>query len=244
MKKTILVLLFCAILTVTVSCNTSDDIDLESTAAITTIQPADSTSNALSTPSDTTPKDTETNNVEKESENLKSRENPLPENTELIYTEKHFQIYEYKDAVNKHFYRILDSNGNTVVSETTTRPLSINMVGDNIIDISISFGSGVSQHRYYSIDKNILSSAFFYVFATSGELIAYMNTPKDNAMGNRTLVIQNVFDKEVLFVEYELDFSNYVIPIEKIEFLKNSNSLQLTYYKGSKKELTTDLLNY
>ena len=67
MKKTILVLLFCAMLVATASCNTSDDTDLESTAAITTIQPADSTSNALSTPSDTTPKDTETNNVENES---------------------------------------------------------------------------------------------------------------------------------------------------------------------------------
>ena len=171
-------------------------------------------------------------------------EDTLPENIELIKQEKHFQIYEYKDAVNKHFYRILDSNGNTVISETTTRPLSISITEDDIIDISISFGSGVCQHQYYDIDKNILSERFFDVFATSGELIVHMNVSKENAMENRILVIRNIFDKEVLFVEYKLDFSNYVIPIEKIEFLANSNALQITYYKGSEKELTTKILNF
>lgn len=171
-------------------------------------------------------------------------EEALPENIELIQSEKHFQIYKYKDAVNKHFYRILDSNGNTVISETTTRPLSVSITQDDIIDISISFGSGVCQHQYYDIDKNILSERFFDVFATSGELIVHMDVSKENSMENRILVIQNIFDKEVLFVEYKLDFSDYVIPIEKIEFLTNSNSLQITYYKGSEKELTTEILNF
>ncbi len=179
-----------------------------------------------------------------ESKKASVSEETLPENIELIKSEKHFQIYEYKDAVNKHFYRILDSNGNTVISETTTRPLSVSIIEDDIIDISISFGSGVCQHQYYDIDKNILSELFFDVFATSGELIVHMDVPKENAMENRTLVIQNIFDKEELFVEYKLDFSNYVIPIEKIEFLTNSNSLQITYYKGSEKELTTEILNF
>ena len=63
-------------------------------------------------------------------------------------------------------------------------------------------------------------------------------------MENRILVIQNIFDKEVLFVEYKLDFSNYVIPIEKIEILTNSNSLEITYYKGSEGELSTEILNF
>lgn len=179
-----------------------------------------------------------------ESKKASVSEESLPENIELIKSEKHFQIYKYKDAVNKHFYRILDSNGNTVISETTTRPLSVSIIEDNIIDISIGFGSGVCQHQYYDIDKNILSEPFFDVFATSGELIVYMDVPKENAMKDRTLVIQNIFDKEELFVEYKLDFSNYIIPIEKIEFLTNSDSLQITYYKGSEKELTTGILNY
>ena len=179
-----------------------------------------------------------------ESKKASVSEESLPENIELIKSEKHFQIYEYKDAVNKHFYRILDSNGNTVISETTTRPLSVSIIEDDIIDISISFGSGVCQHQYYDIDKNILSELFFDVFATSGELIVHMDVSKENSMENRILVIQNIFDKEVLFVEYKLDFSNYVIPIEKIEILTNSNSLQITYYKGSEKELTTEILNF
>jgi hypothetical protein len=70
-----------------------------------------------------------------------------------------------------------------------------------------------------------------------------MNVTKENAMKDRTLVIQNIFDKEDLFVEYKLDFSNYVIPVEKIIFLKDSNSLEITYYKGSEGELTTEILN-
>jgi len=44
MKKTILVLLFCGILVATASCNANDTIDSQTTAAITSSQPADSTS--------------------------------------------------------------------------------------------------------------------------------------------------------------------------------------------------------
>ena len=39
-------------------------------------------------------------------------------------------------------------------------------------------------------------------------------------------------------------YDKYVIPIEKIIFLKDSNSLEITYYKGSEKELTTEILNF
>lgn len=228
MKKVILFLLCCAMLTASVSCNKNDDINSEH---------ADKSEDILSVDNDDlfSPNSSKKPSVSEET---------LPENIELIQSEKHFQIYKYKDAVNKHFYRILDYNGNTVISETTTRPLSVSIIEDDIIDISISFGSGVCQHQYYAIDKNILSELFVDVFATSGELIVHMNVPKENAMENRILVIQNIFDKEVLFVEYKLDFSNYVIPIEKIEFLTASNSLQITYYKGSEKELTTEILNY
>jgi len=179
-----------------------------------------------------------------ESKSLKNGEEPLPENTELIQSERYFQIYQYKNAVNKHFYRILNSNGSTVISETTTRPLSISIIEDNIIDISIGFGTGVCYHRYYNINKDILSELFGNVFATSGELIAYMNVPKENAMESRTLIIQNIFNTDALLVEYKLNFSEYVIPIEKIEFLKDSSSLQITYYKGDEQKLTTEVLNY
>jgi len=226
MKKAILVLLCCLMLTTTVSCNKNDNINLETIASV---------------------RDTANNDTflfHEESKKANIGEKTLPENIELVKSEKHFQIYQYKGTVNKHFYRILDSNGNTVISETTTRPLSIAIIGDDIIDISISFGSGVSQHQYYGIEKNTLSDTFEDVFATSGELIVYMNVPKENSMKNRTLVIQNIFDKENLFVEYKLDFSNYVIPVEKIIFLKDSNDLEITYYKGPERELTTEILNF
>ena len=213
-------------LTATVSCNKNDNINLETIASVR----------------DTANNDTSLSHEESKKANI--GEKTLPENIGLVKSEKHFQIYKYKGTVNKHFYRILDSNGNTVISETTTRPLSIAIIGDDIIDINISFGSGVSQHQYYGIEKNTLSDTFEDVFATSGELIVYMNVPKENPMKNRTLVIQNIFDKENLFVEYKLDFSNYVIPVEKIIFSKDSNALEITYYKGPEGELTTEILNF
>ena len=228
MKKTILVLICFVMLATTVSCNKCDDIDLEHTDESEDIVSANNRE-FLSHASQ---------------KSLSVSEKTLTENTELIQSEKHFQIYKYKNAVNKHFYRILDTNGNTVISETTTHPLSISIIEDDIIDISTGFGASVCQHQYYDIEKNTLSEPFGDVFATSREMIVYMNIPKENAMENRTLVIQNIFDKEVLFVEYKLDFSNYVIPIEKIKFLTDSNSLEITYYKGSEKKLTTEILNY
>ena len=227
MKKVIIMLICCAIFVAMVSCNKNDDIDLEHTDESEDILSANDSAFFMSSP-----------------KNFSVNEKTTPENTELIKSEKHFQIYKYKDAVNKHFYRILDSNGNTVISETTTRPLSISISEYGIVDISISFGTGVCQHQYYNIGKNILSEPFEDVFSTSDELIVYMNVPKENAIENRTLVIQNIFDKELLFVEYQLDFSKYLIPIEKIEFLPDSKSLKITYYKGSEEKLTSDILNY
>ncbi len=236
MKKIILALLCCMLLVAMFSCNKNNDVTLKTSNDPKIFESTDKQEL----------ENTENNTFDiNNKESTKSETNAEgPENTELIQSEKHFQIYKYKDAVNKHFYRILDANGNTVISETTTRPLSISISEYGIVDIRVSFGTGVCQHQYYNIGKNILSEPFEDVFSTSGELIVYMNVPKENAMENRTLVIQNIFEKEVLFVEYQLDFSKYLIPIEKIEFLTDSKSLKITYYKGYEEELTTDILNY
>lgn len=102
----------------------------------------------------------ESENIDTFQESLSVREESFPENTELIRSEKHFQIYEYNDAVGQYFYCILDSCGNIVISETVTRPLSICLIEDDLIDISIAFGTGICQHRYYNAEK-IFCRSFF-----------------------------------------------------------------------------------
>ena len=103
-----------------------------------------------------------------------------------------------------------------MLSDETDRPLDISMLGDNIVDICISMGTGISIHKYYDVENNRFSEEYSYVAASSGNLVAYI---EGSSLSDRTLVVRDIFDKNAFYKSFGLDFSPTVHdPIESATF--------------------------
>ena len=160
----------------------------------------------------------------------KNTVNNEPEQIEIIDSGTYYRIY--KGNINQVCYDIYNSDGEIVLSEKTDRPLEINMINDDIIDIKIGMGTGITIHKYYSVGENIFSQQFSYVLSNSDQLIAYIDVPKEKPLENRKVIVQNIFDKSLFYKEFQLDFSNVDTPVIESDFSKDGASLQLTYLSG------------
>lgn len=148
----------------------------------------------------------------------------------------------YKESAFKMHFHIYNSLGEIVLSESTDRPLNINMVNDNLVNIRISMGTGIAMNRYYSVDKNVFSQEYTYVVANRDEVVAYIDVPDQKPFENRKIVVRNVFNSDALYKEFSLDFSPVDTPVEEAVFSEDGKSLLLTYLSGEDETQVTETL--
>ena len=173
----------------------------------------------------------------------KNVENSDPEQIEIIDSGTYYRIY--KGNINQVCYDIYNTEGEIVLSEKTDRPLQINMINDDIIDIEIGMGTGITIHKYYGVGENIFSQEFQYVLSNLDKLIAYIDVQTEKPFENRKVIVQNIFDKRLFYKEIQLDFSNVDTPVIEALFSKDGTSLQLTYLSGEEQTqiaVTLDLI--
>ncbi len=124
-------------------------------------------------------------------------------------------------------YEILDPNGAVIFSDTTDRPLNIEMINDTIVDIGIGMGTGEIVHKYYNSENIEFSKEFSYVVANYDDLVAYIYAP--NGFENRKLVVEGAFAFSSYYKEFVLDFANDVIPVIKADFSEDGKILNIVY---------------
>lgn len=156
--------------------------------------------------------------------------NSEPKQMEIIDSGTYYRIY--KENSNQVCYDIYNFDGEIVLSEKTDRPLEINMINDDIVDIKIGMGTGITIHKYYSVGENIFTQEFPYVLSNLDKLIAYIDVSKEKPFESRKVIVQNIFDKNLFHKEFQLDFSNVDTPVVEAKFSKDGESLQLTYLSG------------
>ena len=161
--------------------------------------------------------------------------------TQIIDSGKYYRIYKEND--NQVHYEIYNPEGKIALSKKTDRPIKINMIGDDIIDIGIGMGTGITIHKYYNANENIFSQDFTNVLSDSDKLIAYIDVSKENPLKNRKVIVQNIFDKSLFYKEFQLDFSNVDTPVIEAEFSKDGMSLQLTYLSGEDQTQISETLD-
>lgn len=164
------------------------------------------------------------------------------ENKNLIESTQYYSIFNGEMPA-EVTYEIYDSNGKTVLSETTDSPLSITMFDENTVDINKDMGTGLAVHKYYSVTENKFSHEFFYVICSSKNMIAYINVPKENSLQDRTIVVQNIFDEEEYFKEFELNLSPADTPVIEGNFNKDMSEINITYLCGESQEEASQSLN-
>lgn len=160
---------------------------------------------------------------------------------EIVDSGKHYRIY--KGNITQVMYNIYDANGKIVLSDTTDRPLRINMLSDDIVDIGIDMGTGITVHKYYDVEKNVFSQDFSYVISISDRLVAYIDAAEERPLENRKVIVQNIFDKSLFYKEFQLDFSNVDTPVVEAKFSEDGLLLQLTYLAGDKHVIISKTLN-
>ena len=162
------------------------------------------------------------------------------ERLELIDSGEYYRIHNtYLTHVR---YDIYDKNGEIVMSDETDRPLRINMLCDDIVDIRIGIGTGVAVHKYYDAVKNIFSQEYCYVLTAKEDLVAFIDVPEKEPFKNRKVVVRNIFYKSLFYMEYYLDFSNVDTPVIDAEFSNDSTSLRLKFLSGESQTETFEIL--
>ena len=141
--------------------------------------------------------------------------------TQIIDSGKYYRIY--KENYNQVRYEIYNPEGKIALSEKTDRPIEINMISDDTIDIGIDMGTGITIHKYYNANENIFSGEFTNVLTNSDKFIAYFDVFKENPFENRKVVVQNIFDKNMFYKEFKLDFSNVIPLLLKQNFQKTEH---------------------
>ena len=110
------------------------------------------------------------------------------------------------------------------------------MVNDDIVDIEIVMGTGITIHKYYGVEENVFSREFLYVLTNSDKLVAYIDVSKEKPFENRKIIVQDIFDKNSFCKEFQLDFSDVDTPVMEAMFSKDGTSLQLTYLSGEEQK--------
>lgn len=161
---------------------------------------------------------------------------------EIISDEKYYKII--KDENFEFTYFLYDYKKKIVEKQTVKdNPLNIELLNDNVVDVSIGKGTGLSEHYYYSVDRDSFSKNYLYVIAYSNEKIAYIDVPNENAFENRHLVVRNVFDKSLYYQEYNMDFSKVDTPVISAAFINNDTQLQITYLSGEQQTEFTKMID-
>ena len=145
----------------------------------------------------------------------------------IVESSEYYKIYT--DCNHNTWYSVNDSSGRNVIKEQVNGPVSITMLNDDIISISVGKGTGISERKYYSISRNLLSKAYTYVIANYEDLVAYIDISEECSMENRKIVIVNIFDKQSMNREFTLDFSAIDTPVIDAQFIEDGAVLQIEY---------------
>ena len=138
-------------------------------------------------------------------------------------------------------YEIYDAEGNVMFSQKTYRPVTISMLGEDIVDICQG-EPGQESHTYYDPVNNRLSEAYTRVVAASGRLVAYVYRP-DEMSDKDKLVVRDLFDTETFYKEFSLDFSPAVKEaVISASFTVGEAELAVTYYAGRPATAKTRML--
>ena len=106
----------------------------------------------------------------------------------------------------------------------------ITYINEDLLEIAIGAGTGLSLVQFYSIKNDLFSVIFESPLLIENELVAYMSLSD----GIIKFVVQNIFDTGIYYNEFLLDFSPVANPKDALihmDYLDN-NRLKITYLSG------------
>jgi len=132
---------------------------------------------------------------------------------------------------NKLRYTVYNKNGDVVLEGTTERSVEISMLSEALLDVCIDAGTETETHQYYDMENNRLSETYSHVAATSENLVAYIGGSTNDPIADRVLVVRDIFDRNVFYKLFGLDFSPTMRnPIKSATFTAGEAELEVVYF--------------
>lgn len=162
-------------------------------------------------------------------------DNIVANNNDLIDS-KYYKIVSGDNFVD--YYYIYDINGNLLDDGSTDRPLKIQLISEDVIELRIGMGSGISLTKFYDIKKGIISKEFHDVLLSSASLCVHIDD-----YDVTKLVAENIFDKEKYYKTFKLNLSKVPTSVNSIKFVNNDTQLEISYQEGLNFTNKTTILN-
>ena len=175
--------------------------------------------------------------TEKESVSLNDGSPPLVyvPGSRYFYNDPFYKMYDV--GVGRTYYQI--SSGRKIFAEgikegSDPRITTLGGKSSGIVRLELGCGSNCNQVQYFDIFEDKTSEVFFvaglfadYIDPFGNQLIARF-CYRDKAPPKNILVIQDVFDDTVFYIEIARDFADFVDPGVNMLFL-NENQLYVEY---------------
>ena len=153
----------------------------------------------------------------------------------------HYEVSNVGSVEKKEFqYRVYDQQHNTIDSGCTDDIEPIFYENDGFLRLSLNYGSGAAEYKYYDVSKGLVSEWYKTVlsdrFTQEGVLVAYLSREENTVV----VAIQDAFDKTVFYKTFSAEFPMKFSPSTQAEFISD-NQLRITYLTGEDNDEKTEL---
>ena len=144
----------------------------------------------------------------------------------------HYEVSNVGSVEKKEFqYRVYDQQHNTIDSGCTDDIEPIFYENDGFLRLSLNYGSGAAEYKYYDVSKGLVSEWYKTVlsdrFTQEGVLVAYLSREENTVV----VAIQDAFDKTVFYKTFTAEFPMKFSPSTQAEFISDTQ-LKITYLTG------------
>lgn len=155
---------------------------------------------------------------------------------------ENYEVTNTGSADKKAFkYQVFDNQHNVIDSGFTGDIEPIFYGNDNNLRLSVNYGSGATEYKYYDVSKGVVSELYKSIlsdrYTKDGILVAYL-AYEDNTV---VVAVQDAFDKKVFYKTYEGEYPIKFSPSTQAEFISD-DQIRITYLSGENDDEKTELL--
>lgn len=151
----------------------------------------------------------------------------------LVAQDAYYEIYDFtRHGRSLYEYVIVSADGMAVDHDFVETLPQLSREG-SLVRLRIHAVSDLYCCRYYDVSRSERSIWFINPLADNGQLVAYTDRPYDAAR----VVVQDIFDPNVYYREFERDFKSEYQPVSKAEFTADGN-LVISYWSDVRDYVT------
>ena len=162
-------------------------------------------------------------------QNINEDTAPVKNTVDSYDISKFYKVIQKDDST--FDYNVFDTDGEILDSETSVRLPSFKATGDYLMQLSVQTGTGLSTNyaKYYDLKNRKTSETFHYVLTAKDNYVVCA----DYRNGKHIIIVQDIFDKEKYYYEYELENVSPVAADFAVDGNFNEKgNISITYLSG------------